>query len=424
MLGAIRSRAALWTAFAVVHAGLAFLGIVVAPASSFADVDLYRWWMHLGLDYATWPVLDGPWVYPAGALVPMVLPALAGTTSSVGYALGWCALVTALDAAATAALLGGAAAGERRSAAGAWWWLAFLALLGPVAVGRLDAVVTPLMVVALLTTLRRPGVAAALLTAGAWIKVAPGALLLAVLAAARRPLRHVVPAAAVSAVVVGLVAAGGGLAHVASFLTTQGTRGLQVEAVGATPWMLARGWREDVAAVFNDELVTWEVHGPGVVGAVRLLDVLLVLAVAATAGALWLARLEGRGAEALLPGALVLVLTLVVTNKVGSPQLLTWLAAPLAVAMSRPGTTARRWRRRVGGTALVAAALTQVVFPWGYPAMLAGEAPVTLALAVRNVALVVLLGLAVAGLAAAIGGRPRAAVPDARPAVPDAGQPS
>ncbi len=78
---------------------------------------------------------------------------------------------------------------------------------------------------------------------------------------------------------------------------------------------------------------------------------------------------------------------------------------------------------RGDGAALAAAALTQVVFPWGYPAMLAGQAPEMLALAARNVTLVVLLGLAVAGLAEAVGGRPRAAVPDA-PGVPDAGQPS
>lgn len=96
-----RAGVALWAAFAAVHAWLTWVGVVVVPAESFADVDLYRWWMHLGLEYGHWPVLDGPWVYPAGALLPMVLPALGTTWSTTGYALGWCALVAVLDAVAT-----------------------------------------------------------------------------------------------------------------------------------------------------------------------------------------------------------------------------------------------------------------------------------------------------------------------------------
>ena len=395
-----RARAALWATFAVVHAGLTWLGVVVAPASSVADVDLDRWWMHLALDWGTWPVLDGPWVYPAGAILPMLLPALGGTTSTVGYALGWCALVTALDVAATSALLAPDQAGSRTSPAGAWWWLAYLALLGPVAIGRLDAVVAPLMVLALVAAVRRPAVAAALLTLGAWIKVAPGALVLPLLLAARRPLREVVlPAAITCAIVIGVVAAGGGLAHLASFLGTQSTRGLQAEAVGATPWVLARLWRDDVGVGLNSELITWEVFGSGTTAAATVLDLLMALAVAAVSGALWLARLEGRSREALLPGALTLLVVLIAANKVGSPQLLAWLAAPIAVMLCRPGEAPRRWRRAVAVTALVAAGLTQPVFPWGYADFLAGDVAVSLTLVARNVTLVVLLGLAAAGLA-------------------------
>lgn len=406
-----RSRIALWTAFAGVHAWLTWLGVVVAPAAAFADLDLYRWWMHLGLDWSTWPVLDGPWVYPAGALAPMLLPALASTTSTTAYAVAWCLLVAALDAAATAALLR-RAPGTRTSSAGAWWWLGYLVLLGPVAIGRLDGVVTPLMVLALLAGVRRPAVASVLVTVGAWIKAAPAALVLPLLFAARRPVRDVVmPAAATCLVVVGLVTAGGGLGHIASFAGAQGTRDLQVESVGATPWVLSRLWRGDVVVELDPELITWEVHGPGTVAAARVLDVLMVLAVAALLGALLFARLEGRAGEALLPGAFALVVVLVVTNKVGSPQFLAWLAAPVAVLLARPGASPRRWRRAVAGTALVAAALTQAVFPWRYGPFISGEALALATMAARNLALVVLLGLAVAGLAEVVADDGRRAGP-------------
>lgn len=401
----------------MVHLGLTYLGVVVVPAEAFYDVDLYRYWMYLALEHGVWPVLDTPWVYPAGALVPLALPALLTTVSSTGYALGWCALVTALDAAAVVALLrtGRTHRGRTR---GAWWWLAFLAALGPVAVGRLDAVVAPLMVLALVLVARDARwtrVAATLLTAGAWIKVAPGALLLPLAAAARRPLREVVlPAAAVCVVVVGAVAAGGGLGRVAGFLQTQDDRGLQVESVAATGWVLASLARDDVRIALNEELITYEVAGPGTAAATAVLDVLLPSAVAVIALVLVLARRRGRAEEALLPAALVLLLVLVVTNKVGSPQFLTWVAAPLAVLLTvathrRADGTASpvaaptpRWVVAAAGLALVAAGLTQVVFPWGYMALLTGHPAVTAVLAARNVLLVALLATATAGLVVAI----------------------
>ena len=405
MTGAVRDRAALWAVFALVHLWLTYLGVVAVPAEAFHDVDLYRWWMYLALDQGQWPVLDDAWVYPVGALVPMLLPAMGTTVSTVGYALGWCLLVTALDAVAVVVLV-------RRATAttGAWWWLAFLTLLGPVAIGRLDAIVAPLMVVALVLALRSPpamALATALLTAAAWVKVAPGALLLPLVAASRRPVRDVVaPAAAVCAVVVCAVAAGGGLTRLTGFLTTQQGRGLQVESVTATPWVLATLSRDDVRITLNEALTTYEVTGPGTTAAAAALDVVLALAVAALAAVLLLARRRGTAQAALVPAALTLLTVLIVTNKVGSPQVLAWLAAPFAVLLTvRADQGGRpRWAAGAAVLTLVAAGLTQAVFPWWYMDLLEGDTLPALVLAARNVVLVAVLTCAAVGLSQAVRG--------------------
>ena len=390
--------AALWVGFGLVHAWLTVVGVVIAPQTSFNDVDLYRWWMHLGLADGQWPVLDFPWVYPAGAVAPMLLPGLVGTVSMVGYALTWCLLVTLLDGLATAALLRERPDGSRTTT-GAWWWLVFLVALGPVALGRLDAIVVPLMILALLAGVGRPRLAAALMTVGAWIKVAPGALLLPLVAAVRRPVRDVVvPALVVCGVVVGAVAAGGGIGNIASFLTDQSARGLQVESVTATPWVIASLWRDDVVIRLNSALVTWEIVGPGTMTAAAVLDTALALAVGLVAGLLWWARANGRSVAALLPGAFLTLIVLVVVNKVGSPQLLAWLAAPVAVMLGRPTAAGARWLRALATTTLAAVALTQVVFPWGYLRLLSGSESITAILVLRNLFLVALLVLAVVGL--------------------------
>jgi len=380
------SRGVLWTAFGAVHAWLAFVGVVLLPLRAFGDVDLYRYWAATGLDTGFWPVLDGPWVYPVGALVPMLVPATVSTTSTTAYALAWSALVTALDAVAIGALL-------RRGGTGAWWWLAFLALLGPVAMGRIDAIVAPMVIVALLVAAQRPRLAAALVTAGAWIKVAPGVLVLPLAMVARRPVRDViVPAALVCGGVVGAVAAGGGLKYVTSFLFAQGTRGLQIESVAASPWVVAALVRDDVTRVFNPKLITWEIVGPGTAGAARVLDVLLPLAVEILALLLWHAR--RRPSDVLVWGALALAALLIVFNKVGSPQFYGWLAPPVAVALARragPDGAHPALLGRVAVVVLVIAALTQIVFPGAYMSLLTGNGLVTAALVTRNVAVLALL---------------------------------
>lgn len=403
------SRAAVWASFVVVHGWLAVVGVVLLPMQAFWDVDLYRFWAAVALDLGRWPVLDVPWVYPVGAVVPVVAPGLTGARTTAGYATAWCVLVTVLDALAVAVLLRTSPAGRPARAAvphGVWWWLAFLLALGPVALGRLDAVVAPLCVLALVTAARRPALAAVLLTVGAWIKVAPGALLLPLVAVARRPVRTVVlPAALACAVVVGAVAAGGGLARIAGFVTEQGRRGLQVESVAATPWVLAGLVDDRVRIDLDPRLTTWEITGPGTSTAVAVLDVALPLAVAALAAIL----LRGAAARAvrcrttpddvLLWGALTASAVLLVTNKVGSPQLVGWLAPPVVAALTLvpTGPARRRWTA-VGAGVLGIAALTQVVFPLGSDAVVRGDALLGSVLAVRNAGLVAVLVVALAGL--------------------------
>lgn len=405
----LRSLTAVWVAFVAVHAWLAYVGVVLIPQKAFWDLELYRYWMWLGVHEAQWPVLSGDWVYPAGAIVPMLAAAVTGRWTGPDYAVTWTVLVTVLDAVALGVLLhaprlarpvgGGRRPHEPRSTAGAWWWIGFLLLLGPIAMGRLDAVVAPLVVVALAVTLRHPRVSSVLLTAAAWVKVAPGALLLAVVVAVRRPWRDVVvPAALVSVGVVTAVVVGGGGAHVASFLGEQGDRGLQIEAVGATPWVLVGVWSDAVERYLNQPLVTWEVRGPGTAVAADALGALFFVGLAACAALLWWRRRhlgprfwEDAVAqrELVVRGALLLVLATIVFNKVGSPQYVGWLAPPVAVALALrlPG-----WRVTAWTVAGVAAA-TQVVFPWGYDDVLGGGLLVTSVLAARNVALVVLLVL-------------------------------
>ncbi len=178
----VGSRAALWLAFAIVHGALVWLNLT-ARGYPMGDVTgVYRVWAENAAAGYVRMGIDAPWVYPILAFAPMAASLAFG---SEWYGQTWLAIVVLLDAAAFAILLGDRRLSRTRRIA-AWWWLGFLALLGPIALGRIDAVTVPLALTGLLWAAGRPRVAATLLTIGAWVKVWPAALLVSVVIASRK----------------------------------------------------------------------------------------------------------------------------------------------------------------------------------------------------------------------------------------------
>ena len=358
----------------------------------YGDVTLYEWWARHGLTTGEWPVLDFDWVYPAGALVPVTLPALV-TDGLLGYEIVWTAMVVALNAVATVVLV----RATPRGVLGAWWWLAFLLALGPIFLGRLDGVVAPLILVSLVVAGRRPALTTAVATAGAWIKIAPGAVVVALAATRARwrdLLRHVVvPGAVVSVVVVGLALAGGAGERAFSVFGQQEARTLQAESVSATWFSVARLWDPSVRIEYNDVIFTYEVQGTAAREVATALDWLLPAAVLLIAALTWWAarRRPDHAGDVLLLSTAALLLALIVFNKVGSPQFVSWIGPPLAaaIALAGPGTR-RMWGPPAVG-ALLAALGTQVVYPVAYGEFLAGEPALVVVEGLRNLALVALL---------------------------------
>ncbi|MCL2804146.1 MAG: glycosyltransferase 87 family protein [Micrococcales bacterium] len=378
--------------FAVVHAYLIWL--CLGPQAVGAnDLALYGWWVGEGLSGHGWMGLEVAWVYPVGALFPMVLAAVAGFGTP--YTVTWCLAITLVNAVTCLAVirLGAVGAGEglpksladglRRASWPLIWWLGFLGLLGPVAMARLDALVVPPIVVALLVAARRPKVASVLLMAGAWIKVAPAVVLAPVFAVTKRRWAEVVlPALGFCAGVVLVVfVISGSVRHLLSFLVAESDRGLQVESVLATPVVLAHALAGEQIAFYNQAINTNETWGGGaemamLVGDIGLPLLCLVLAVLA-----WLAR--HRPIDGLILASQGLLAALIVANKVGSPQFCAWLAPVVLVAL-----VWRRDRQFWRPMALLVAAcalLTGVIFPMGYIAFLSAWPPLLVVYLLRNI---------------------------------------
>ncbi|MFD4959461.1 hypothetical protein [Microbacterium sp. NPDC058389] len=407
-------RAVVWVAFALVHAVVIWLGFTGDHASSW-DVDqLYRWWAGRTLSGQAIPGITEGWVYPILAHGPILL--VGAASAVIDYTLGWGLLVTAMDAAAFAVLVGRGRSRGRLAAA--WFWLAAILALGGVGMFRLDAVTVPLAILGSLWLVGRPWLASVLLAVATWIKVWPAALLAAAVIAVRRRLAIVGGAAIVSAFSVAIVLALGGGAHLFGFVGDQATRGLQIEApISAVYMLMAVAGMPGAAVQYDEDLITFQVVGPGVDAVIAAMTPVLMVGMLAVAVVGAVKAWRGAGFAALFPPlAGALVLGFIVLNKVGSPQYLTWIIAPLVAGL----VLRRRDWLRPAALAVLILVLTQLIFPFFYDAILTLVPAAVGLLVLRNVLLVALFVWTLVRLVR-VPVRPRRAVPGATAATAPGG---
>lgn len=376
----------IWLWFLGAHVAVVALGFLLWSQPMGDVYNVYEPWSNQALGGGDIVGITAAWVYPQVALVPMLAAHLFSWIA--GYTFGWAVLVCVLDAAAFAFLVGRGRSRARMT--GARVWLVLFVLLGPIGMYRIDAITVPLAIVALLLAIRHPAVSSAILTIGAWIKIWPAAVVLALTIAARKRWWVVVASAgATAAAVVLVVVALGGAENLTGFITAQVGRGLQMESTAATPfvWLAVFGINGAKVA-FDNEIITFAVYGPGVDTMAALLTPLMAVAVAAVCvvGVLK-ARAGARMLRLLPPLTLTLVLVLIVFNKVGSPQFVAWIIAPFVLWV----IVDRRGIRRGLQYAAITAFLTQGVYPLVFDLVRVANPIGVLVLTARNVMLVVLL---------------------------------
>lgn len=369
----VRDWLLLGAGFLVVHVVLSVLCYAVAPNQPAGDVTgVYRFWIDYWHQTGVLVGIGTDWVYPIAALPPMLV---AGVLGDGPYLLVWLVMVAVLDGVAMALV-------ARRGRGLAWWWLLCTLLIGPVAVSRIDGVALPIAVVGVLLLADRPAVAAALLTLAAWVKVWPAAIVAAVLLTSRRLASTISAAALTSAVVIGLALLAGARGTVFSFVTAQATRGIQVEAPVALPWLWSAALGDpDVGVYYDTSILTFQLRGDGVNAVAAVMTPVLAIGVLVVILLALLARMRRVApAELLAITSLGFVSAVIALNKVGSPQYLTWYVAPVIL-----GLLASPQRFRVPAVmVLVASGLTQLIYPWFYGGVTSPTPWVIAVLTVRN----------------------------------------
>lgn len=435
-----------------------------AQQSVLGDVDLYREWGHTLVGDGTVPG-DEKWQYPPGAAVVLALPAVPRELAGVPYEVSFYLLMLVVDAVLTRAL-------ARRSPAAARYWLLATLALGPVMLTRFDLVPAAAALAAVLALdgsapggthgsgdaeppdgAGRPGHSRRLrpfsffgalgplgrfggwVALGVAVKVWPGLLLVAL---GRRRLtrpgspvlgrvaRIVAGAGVTAAVLAAVLVLAGWWRGALGFLDAQNARGLQIEAVPATPFVVARMLGIGSAPEYSYGSLQFD---GGLARAVATACSLAEVIVIAAAVLWWWARrspgravdasprpggdgsMDAEGTSSVAGRGLALVLLIVITSRVLSPQYLVWLLV-LAAAAVRPSTAGAErvraepsdhsestggrlgwsgWRGRkvdAAGLLAVCAVLSQVVYPWRYNDVVQGRVVGGLLLVARNAVLV------------------------------------
>ena len=330
-----------------------------------------------------------PFVYPYPSLVPMWLASFIGGAS--GILVGWCLLVGVLNALAVGSLTKWGR-GATSSFLAAWTWLWFLWLLGPSAIGRIDAISVAVAIFGLVA-FKEGNIfkAVAFFTMGAWLKIWPVALALGAFIADKAKRQAIVAGSSIVAVVLVVAALAGANSSLFSFVSTQGNRGIQIESPIATFWLWAAklGADDSKAGIYYDEkIITNQVYGPLVSEISSLMTAVMFIALAITAFLAFKALKAGANRNQIFViTSTTAVLDLIVFNKVGSPQFMAWLALPLIALIL---FEIKKIAMPIAGFCAIAL-LTNLVYPISYMDLMGlGDVSVTL-LTLRNLFLVLML---------------------------------
>ena len=347
-----------------------------------------------------WPYSAFPLEYPPLSILLFILPPVAGTLPS--YHQWFAAQMIAIDA-VTAAVATATAAriwnGLARPLVAAVALALAVVAMGAIAVEVFDGAVALVLAVAVLCLVyRRWTLAALTIGLGFGVKLMPIVLLPLVLILARS--RRIAlwallagVAAAVAPFVPFLAHDAGGVKS--SLFEAQVGRGLQIESVAASPYLVAELIRHGAVTVTVPPggSLTINAAGTGLVERLAPLAVLILLAV--VYWAVWHAREELRGSPEGIPvAALAAILAAVCGNKVLSPQHLLWILPLVALCL-----VSRELLSRMAAILLLCAmVLTQVEFPGMYYRQVHLDPAPLMVISARNALLLAGFALTVAAV--------------------------
>ena len=330
------------------------------------DVDLYNFWAK-GLVKGIFPIDDSMWQYPPLAGVVFAIPQWLFGNALTGFIVFM--IVIDLLILITLLMTGlnrfkfNSASTSLNGLSGAWFWVLWPILMGPLALTRFDVVPTLFALLALIALSNkkiRPYLSGFLLGIGALVKLWP--MLLFVIYP-KKVLKKV-SASFVSTLVLMILFMSAWSVGFTNFLNNQTSRGLQVESIAATPFVLAKLFGANVEYPFRYGSLEVQAAFATEIGFLLNLFTLVVFIVLFALS--YQNKLNNLN---LFDKALVIVMISIALSRVFSPQFWVWIGGLAALALINKETKLKK----VIVLLSISAFLTQLLYPGQYVQLLSGE---------------------------------------------------
>jgi len=330
------------------------------------DVDLYNFWAK-GLVQGIFPIDDSMWQYPPLAGIVFAIPQWIVGNSLTGFI----AFMAIFDLLILITLL---ITGLNRfntnstttsfyGLSGAWFWVLWPIVMGPLTLTRFDVVPTFFALLALIALSNkkvRPYLSGFLLSIGALVKLWPMLLLVIYPKAVLKK----VSTSFISTAVLFLLFMSTWSVGFTNFLNNQSSRGLQVESIAASPFVLAKFLGKNVEYPF--QYGSLEVNAQFASQIAVMLNLLTIIVFAVILVLNYQNRLNYLN---LVDKSLVIVMISISLSRVFSPQFWVWIGGLAALALINKETKLKK----VIILLTISAFLTQLIYPGQYIQLLSGD---------------------------------------------------
>jgi len=330
------------------------------------DVDLYNFWAK-GLVQGIFPIDDSMWQYPPLAGIVFAIPQWIVGNSLTGFI----AFMAIFDLLILITLL---ITGLNRfntnstttsfyGLSGAWFWVLWPIVMGPLTLTRFDVVPTFFALLALIALSNkkvRPYLSGFLLSIGALVKLWPMLLLVIY----PKAVLTKVSTSFISTAVLFLLFMSTWSVGFTNFLNNQSSRGLQVESIAASPFVLAKFLGKNVEYPF--QYGSLEVNAQFASQIAVMLNLLTIIVFAVILVLNYQNRLNYLN---LVDKSLVIVMISISLSRVFSPQFWVWIGGLAALALINKETKLKK----VIILLTISAFLTQLIYPGQYIQLLSGD---------------------------------------------------
>jgi hypothetical protein len=330
------------------------------------DVDLYNFWAK-GLVKGIFPIDDQMWQYPPLAGVVFAIPQWIFGNALTGFIIFM--IIFDLLIFITLLITGlnrfkfNSSYTSINGLSGAWFWILWPILMGPLVLTRFDVVPTFFAILALIVLSNkkiRPYLSGFLLGIGALVKLWP--MLLFVIYP-KNTIKKV-STSFVSTIVLVILFMSTWSVGFTNFLNNQTSRGLQVESIAATPFVLAKLFGANVEYPFRYGSLEVQALYANQIGFLLNLFTLIVFMI------LFILNYQNKLNHLnLFDKALVIVMISIALSRVFSPQFWVWIGGLAALALINKETKLKK----VIVLLSISAFITQLIYPGQYVQLLSGD---------------------------------------------------